>query len=215
MDARIEKTMEALRRNRMEAEYAATPEEAAARVMELIPEGAKVGMGGSETVKALGLLEKVPTKASVLYNPFRAPAEMAEEMHMLGKHADVFLMSSNAVIEDGRLYNVDGNSNRTSALLHGPKKVIVIAGINKLVPDLDSAVLRVKTICAPKNAIRKNVETYCLYKGHCLSIDQGRGCEMGAGCTAPLRMCCNHVLSAWQRVPGRIHVILVGAELGF
>ena len=121
------------------------------------------------------------------------------------------MTSSNAVTERGELYNVDGNSNRIAAIAFGPSRVIMVVGINKIVPDLDAAIRRVKTIAAPKNTQRLSCKTYCEAAGKCAGLDG----DLCAGCASDARICCNYLVSAKQREPGRIHVIFVGEELGY
>ena len=111
----------------------------------------------------------------------------------------------------GELYNVDGNCNRITAIAYGPKKVILVVGINKIVPDLDAAIRRVKTIAAPLNTKRLGCNTYCHETGVCMGLEG----SMTDGCSGPGRICCNYLISAQQRHPDRIHVILVGEPLGF
>ena len=113
---------------------------------------------------------------------------------------------------NGELFNVDGNSNRVAALCFGPASVIVVVGCNKIVPTLHDAIRRVKQIAAPENAVRLHCRTYCASAGHCQGLDSD---EMTAGCGSEGRICCNYVVSAHQRVPGRIKVILVGEPLGY
>ena len=117
--------------------------------------------------------------------------------------ADWYLASSNAVTEKGELFNVDGNSNRVAAITFGPKNVLLIVGCNKIVPDLAAAQARVKTIAAPANTIRLNCKTPCAVTGQC------------ADCHSPARVCCTTTIHQFQRVKGRIKVLLVGEPLGF
>ena len=116
--------------------------------------------------------------------------------------------------ERGELYNVDGNSNRVAAILYGPKSVIVVAGCNKIVPDLAAAVRRVKAKAAPENCTRLSCETFCRKTGECVSLRQ-ESSEMPEGCRSEARICCNYVVSAYQRQQGRIKVVLVGEPLGY
>ena len=117
--------------------------------------------------------------------------------------SDVYFMSSNAITENGELYNVDGNGNRVAALTWGPKSVIIVAGYNKIVKDLDEAAERVKDIAAPANATRLGCDTPCTKVGHCMN------------CASQRRICATTVICARQRVQNRIKVILVGEELGY
>ena len=133
-----------------------------------------------------------------------------EEVFRRAFFADYYVCSSNAVTETGELYNVDGKGNRVACLCYGPTNVIVIVGRNKIVHSLDDAVRRVKTIAAPANVRRVGVDTYCQSKGICNGID---GC-MTDGCRGE-RICSSFVVSGFQRVRGRINVILVNEELGY
>ena len=125
--------------------------------------------------------------------------------------ADAYLSSVNAVTLNGELYNVDGNSNRVAAICYGPRSVILVAGVNKIVKDIDAAVTRVKRCAAPANAARLGCDTYCAKTGACMGL---RG-DMASGCKTSARICCSYVVSAYQREKGRIKVILVGEELGY
>ena len=124
--------------------------------------------------------------------------------------SDVFLTGTNAVTEHGELYNVDGNGNRVAAMLFGPKKVLVFAGCNKIVRDIDDAAKRVKSCATPANAMRLNLDTPCTH-GACPGTDG----ELCAGCCSENRICAMYTVLARQRVKGRIHVILIGEEVGY
>ena len=128
--------------------------------------------------------------------------------------ADVFICSANAITQQGELYNVDGNGNRVSAMIFGPKSVIVVAGVNKIVPDLSAAVQRVKAIAAPQNAKRLGCQTPCAKTGQCLALQQGKT-GLCSGCSAPQRICSSYTVLGWQQQKGRIKVILCGEELGY
>ncbi|MBR0141001.1 MAG: LUD domain-containing protein, partial [Ruminococcus sp.] len=128
--------------------------------------------------------------------------------------ADVFISSANAITEHGVVYNVDGNSNRIAAIAFGPKSVIIIAGYNKIVANLEEAEIRVKKEAAPPNCVRLNCDTYCAEKGECVSMNKS-GRQIYDGCGGDGRICCNYLISAHQRHKGRIKVIIVGEELGY
>lgn len=213
MNETAQKVIDALRKNRMLAEYVPTKEEVVPLIKALIPVGCSVANGGSRTLEETGVTELLRSGNYVFYdrnNPALSPDEKAE-MTAKGATADVYLCSSNAITEQGELYNVDGFSNRVAAIANGPKKVIMVVGINKIVPDLDAAVRRVKTIAAPLNTKRLNCDTYCQKTGVCMGLEGG----MTDGCHSPARICCSYLVSAQQRVANRIHVILVGESLGF
>lgn len=189
----------------MEAFYCDTKEEATALAMDLMKDGGNVGMGGSETIKEIGLLDTLKTSdtlhfidRSLVKTPEEKKAIFLETMA-----ADYFLMSSNAITIDGELVNIDGNANRLACLLHGPDQVIVIAGMNKVVDDVDAGIQRIGTHAAPPNAARLGTRTSCAVTGHCTDC-QSEDC-----------MCCQVVVTRRSRHEGRIKVILVGEELGF
>lgn len=211
----IEKTINNLKRNNMLSFYCETKEEALAKVMEFINEGDTVTNGGSETLKQVGVIDAV--KNGNFNYVDRSAAETREEAEELMREAyfaDVYLTSSNAVTQHGELYNVDGNSNRVSAILYGPKSVVVVCGFNKIVKNFDEAVYRVKTKAAPPNTKRLHTGAYCEANGECLSCGSD-GSFMCDGCRGDGRICCNYVVCAQQRHKERIKVIIVGEELGY
>lgn len=209
----IRSVMENLEKNRIAVEYLEKKEDVLSRIRELIPAGSIVASGGSSTLNETGVIELLKS-GDYTYLDRMAPdltPEQRQEMAIKGNTADYYLCSSNAITEAGELYNVDGNCNRIAAIAFGPKSVIMVVGINKIVPDLDAAIRRVKTIAAPLNTKRLNCDTYCRTAGVCMGVDGA----MTDGCHSPARICCNYLISAQQRVPNRIRVILVGESLGF
>lgn len=213
MNETVQKVMESLHKNRMLASYVSAKEDVVSLVKSLIPMSSSVATGGSRTLDETGIIDLLRSGDYIFYdrsNPALTPEEKGE-MTAKGATADVYLCSSNAVTEDGVLYNVDGFSNRVAAIANGPKKVIMVVGVNKIVPDLDAAVRRVKTVAAPLNTKRLNCDTYCLKTGVCMGVNG----PMTDGCHSPARICCSYLVSAQQRVENRIHVILVGESLGF
>ena len=117
--------------------------------------------------------------------------------------ADVFLASCNAITNDGVLVNIDGNANRVSAIAQGPKKVILIVGMNKVCGDVDGALKRARNVAAPINAQRFGLSTPCAKTGACFD------------CKSPDTICCQFLITRFSRHAGRIHVILVNDSLGF
>ena len=211
----INHTMERLKKNNMEAYFVEKKEDVLPLFRELVKEGDTVTHGGSETIKECGLIEELNSgRYNYLDRSKCASIEEAEKLYRESYFADVYLASSNAVTESGLLYNVDGNSNRVSAILYGPKSVIMICGYNKIVRDLDEATYRVKKVAAPKNTKRLNCDTYCKEAGECLAIGKDAS-FMCDGCRTEGRICCNYVISAKQRHKDRIKVILVGEKLGY
>lgn len=213
MNEIITLVMDRLRKNRMATDYVATKEEAVNLVKQLIPEGSKVACGGSVSLAESGVIDLLKSGNYTYFDRSdpNATPEQREIATRAGATADVYLCSSNAVTHNGELYNVDGNCNRISSIAYGPQKVIMVVGINKIVPDLEAAIHRVKTIAAPKNSKRLHCDTYCYNTGVCFGVDG----KMTDGCASPSRICCNYLISAYQRHPDRIHVILVGESLGY
>lgn len=208
---RLERTVKALQANRMDACWVRTKEEALARVAEMIPADATATAGGSMTLAECGITDWLQAGHCKYLDRTAVPKEEVPAVYRAAFSADVYLMSSNAVTESGELYNVDGNGNRVAALIYGPDSVIVVAGANKLVPDIPAAVRRVKSLAAPVNAARLSQDTPCVKCGTCAGL---RG-DLAAGCRSDQRICCSYVVSGYQRVPGRIKVILVAETLGY
>ncbi len=213
MSYNIQELMLALEKNNMKPYYAETKEEAYKIVETLIPEGATVTHGGSESIKECGIIPLLKSgKYTYLDRSAATTPEETAEIYAQSAKADVYFTSANAITKDGILYNVDGNSNRVSAIAFGPKSVICVVGVNKIVDTLQDAVERVRAIAAPKNTVRLNCPTYCKEKGHCV---KGPDAPMGEGCDSPGRICCNFLVSAQQRHKDRIKVIIVNENLGY
>ena len=213
MDNHIQQTIENLRKNGIVVEYVNSKEDVVPLVKTMLTKGCTIATGGSKSLAETGVIDLISSDAYRFLdrmNPELTP-EQRQQITMDGGQADVYLCSSNAITEQGELYNVDGNCNRISAIAFGPKRVIMVVGVNKIVPDLDAAIKRVKTIAAPLNTKRLNCDTYCNKSGVCMGLSG----SMTDGCHSPARICCNYLISAQQRIPNRINVILVGESLGF
>lgn len=216
LKARIDKTMDNLRRNKMEPYFCETSAEARELVKTLIKEGDTISSGGSVTLKQTGIYDIITSGAYNYLDRSRegiTPEEI-EEVYRKTFCADAFFTSTNALTENGELYNVDGNSNRVAAILYGPKSVIVVCGVNKLVKDINEAAYRVKTKAAPPNTVRLNKGTYCAKAGQCVSLNK-EAPELCDGCHSDGRICCNFVICAQQRHINRIKVIIINEELGY
>lgn len=193
-----------LAKRNMEGFYCATKEEAVEKVKELVEKGSSVTWGGSVTLSESGVMELLKNGDYDVLD--RSTAKTPKEQRALYQKsvgADYFFMSTNAITLDGELVNIDGNGNRVACLIHGPKYVIVIAGVNKIVPDIESAVPRIRNVSSPANAARLHPNTPCEMTGMC------------GDCQSPGGMCCEIVVTRRSRHEGRIKVILVGEELGF
>lgn len=212
----IKKTIENLRLNNMEAYYCETSAQAKEKVADLL-EGCKtVASGGSVTLSQIKVTDYITSGKFDFIDRNKKDATAEEKREIIARTsvADAYLMSSNAVTENGELYNVDGNSNRVSALLYGPSSVIIVVGVNKIVKNLDEAIRRVKVCAAPKNTVRLGCETPCSKTGECVSLLKENP-EMSQGCKCNARICCNYVVCAQQRHKNRIKVIIVNEELGY
>ena len=196
-----QKVIKGLASRNMTGYYAATKEEALKQALELIPEGSSVTMGGCVSAAEIGLVQAVQEGN---YNFIdRTKAENPREAMLQAYDADVYLASANGMTEDGIIVNIDGNSNRVSAIAFGPKKVIFIVGMNKICSDLDSATKRARSVAATINTQRFGLTTPCTQTGAC------------ADCKSPDTICCQFLTTRYSRHEGRIHVILVNDNLGF
>lgn len=195
--------VKAMKKRQFDAYYCSTAEEAVEKVLELIPEGDVVSWGGVATVDQLGIKDRLRQRNQPLID--RDTAKTPDErMDMLRQAltCDTFLMSSNAISEDGQLVNIDGMGNRVAAMCYGPRQVVVIAGMNKVLGTLDDAIARARNIAAPANAQRFGLKTPCGLTGQC------------GDCTSPDCICSYVVVTRNSMVHERIKVILVGEDLG-
>ncbi len=196
-----QKVIKGLESRNMTGYYAASKEEAVKKALELIPEGSSVTMGGAMSAHEVGLVDVLKNGN---YNFIDRDAYEDKRAAMLMAYdADVFLASANAMTEDGVIVNIDGNSNRVSAIAQGPKKVVFIVGMNKICDDVDGAMKRARNVAAPINAQRFGLSTPCSKTGSCMN------------CKSPDTICCQILITRFSRHAGRIHVILVNDNLGF
>lgn len=216
MDKRVEKTIKNLENNNMKVFYCENSAEALEAVKKLLPNGCTVSHGGSETIKQVGIIDLLNSGSyNYLDRSKCTTPDETEQIYRQSFSADVYVTSSNAITENGELYNVDGNSNRIACIAYGPESVIVVAGVNKIVENIDKAVERVKTICAPLNVQRLKIGTYCKEKGSCVSLLHNDDPFICDGCHSDTRICCNYLISARQRKKNRIKVVLINEELGY
>lgn len=188
----------------MEAYYCKTGQEAKEKALSLIPDGSVVSWGGSQTLVEIDLLNALKDRTLELIDRSLAKTnEEIREAYIKAFDVDYYLMSSNAITLDGKLVNIDGNGNRLAALIYGPKNVIVIVGMNKVVEDEEAAIWRIRNIATPQNAIRLGYKPPCSENGRCYDC-QDTDC-----------LCCQIVTTRRSRQPKRIKVILVGESLGY
>lgn len=203
-DLLAEQVIKNLKSRQMEGHYVQTKEEALALALELIPEGSSISWGGSMSIKTIGLPEALHKgNYKVLDRDLCAtPEEKAEMMHQ-ALNCDYFLASCNAISEDGILVNIDGNANRVAAFAFGPKNVLLIVGMNKVVKSEEDAMSRARNEAAPINAQRFGLDTPCSKNGMCYD------------CKSPDCICCQILITRYSRSAKRIKVILVDENLGF
>lgn len=197
------RTAEALNKRHFEAYYCSTAAEAVEKVLELTPKTDVVSWGGAMTVDELGIKQRMAQEGYTLLD--RDTAQTPEEKQTIMRQAltcGTFLMSSNAISKDGQLVNIDGNGNRVAAMCFGPRQVVVVAGMNKVLGTLDGAVARARNVAAPANAQRFGVKTPCGLTGQC------------GDCTSPDCICSKLVITRFCMPERRIKVVLVGEDLG-
>ncbi|MFC1978243.1 lactate utilization protein [Chloroflexota bacterium] len=198
------KVIDSLEKNNMTGIYTKTKEEAVEKALSLIPKGSKIGHGGSLTLRQIGIPDAL-RKGDFHFIDRRQPGLSEDEIEKLRRESllsDVFLMSTNALTMDGKLVNIDGIGNRVAALSYGPSKVIIIAGTNKIVPDQEAAMQRVKNYVAPIHARRRDHTLPCVKTGTCVD------------CRVAERSCNVVTTIEHQRQKDRITVIICGEELG-
>lgn len=202
---RMERTAQALNKNGFFATCVDNKEEALELVEEMLTDGSSVAVGGSMTLFEVGVTELLSSGRYEYFDRY-APGlttEQRREVFLKSFDCDFFFCSSNAVTEEGELYNVDGTGNRVAAMLYGPRNVVVIAGWNKIVKDIAAADQRVREHAAPANCIRLGRNTPCAKTGVCMD------------CKSEQRICADKVIMSKQIIPERVKVILVAEELGY
>ena len=200
-DLLAQKVIKGLQSRNMTGYYVQTKEEALKLALSLIPEGSTVTMGGGMSVHETGLVKALKEGN---YNYIdREEAQDRRAAMLKAYDADFFLSSTNAITEDGVLVNIDGNANRVSAIAYGPKKVLMIVGMNKVCPDVDTAMKRARNVAAPINNQRFSSNNPCVKTGAC------------ANCKSPDTICCQFLVTRYSKHTDRIHVILVNDDLGF
>ena len=196
-----QKVIKGLESRNMKGFYAASKEEALKLALSMIPEGSTITMGGGMSVHEIGLVDALKEGNYEFID--RDDYASRRAASLLAYDADVYLASTNAMTEDGVLVNIDGAANRVSALAFGPKKVIMIVGMNKVCDDVDGAMKRARNVAAPINAQRFGLNTPCSQTGAC------------ANCKSPDTICCQFLITRFSREKDRINVILVNDDLGF
>lgn len=195
--------IEKIEKRNMCGYYCATKEECAELVLSLIKEGSSVTWGGSMSLKDCNIPEKLRERGDCTVIDRAEYGDRMQEYYIKAFTADCYLMGTNAITLDGELMNIDGNGNRVASLIFGPSKVIVLAGMNKVVSDIDEAYMRIRNMASPPNTIRLEKNTPCAATGKC------------GDCMSPDCICNQIVVTRRSREKERIHVVLVGESIGF
>lgn len=204
-EKRINKTIEALKANNMNGYLVNSRDELIEKIKELTKEGDSVATGGSMSLFETGVIEHLRCGRYEFLDRYKEglTADEIKNIYRAAFSSDVYFTSANAITEEGEIYNVDGNGNRVAAMLYGPDKVIIVAGFNKIVSDLEEAIERNRKIAAPTNAKRLNRKTPCSVTGSCMD------------CKSPEKICREYTLIRSQGNPDRIHIIFLNEDLGY
>lgn len=198
------KVIKNLARRNIEAFYCPTAREAVEKVLEMIPQGSSITWGGSMSIRDIGIPAALADAGKYeVYDRDKAPDRAAAtEIYLKAFTCDYYLSSANAITEDGVIVNIDGTGNRVAAITFGPRNVIFVIGMNKLTQDTDSALARARSLAAPVNTARFDIQTPCKLDGvchNCLSDD----------------CICNYIHYLRHSPKGKHKVILVGESIGY
>jgi hypothetical protein len=205
VEEKARRTIEKLEAHEFRAVYVKSKEKAVEEIWKHITPKFKVGVGGSVTIRELGILEQLEAKGNTLYDHWK-PGLSKEDSLTIRKSqmtSDIFLSSVNAITMNGELVNIDGGGNRVTGTIFGPGKVVLVAGYNKIVEDVQEAIKRIKNVAAPLNARRLNIDVPCAKLGRCVD------------CNSPNRICRVVVIHERKPALADILIILVGEELGY
>lgn len=196
--------IENFKKRQIEGYYCADRILAVQKALELIPKGVTVSLGGAMTLIETGLMDAIQNGEYRVINREQT-TNLDEQRKIYGDIccSDFFLMSTNAVTIDGELINIDGRGNRVAFLCYGPQNVLILAGMNKIVTDIETGLKRARDVAAPPNAIRLDRKTPCAITGKC------------EDCYSPECMCSQLVVTRRSGIPNRIKVILIGEVLGY
>lgn len=205
MEKRIDRTIKNLNRRNMGGFFVKDKNELIMLLKKLIDDNSTVGVGDSMTLFETGVIDFLRKGDYVFLDKYRdgITSEEKKEIYLKNFSANTFMCSTNALTEDGELYNIDGNGSRVAPMLYGPKEVILVAGINKIVKDIEEAEKRVRNYAAPIDAKRLNKDTPCTTLGYCVD------------CKSPNRICNDFTIIRGQFIKNRIKVIIVGEQLGY
>lgn len=202
---KINNLIKTLQKNNINGYMVESKEELISQIEAIVEKDSVVSVGGSMTLFELGIIDYLRKGRYEFLDRYKdglSPADI-EDIYRKSFFADAYFTSTNAITEEGELYNVDGTGNRVAAMLYGPKKVIFIVGTNKIVQNMDEAIKRVREIAAPLNTKRLNRKTPCVKVGHCMD------------CNSPERICNEYTVIKRQRDKNRMHVIFINENTGY
>ena len=204
-EKKIEKTINNLKKNNISGYYAKDNDELINIIKDIAKEGEVVSVGGSMSLFESKVIELLRSGRYEFLDRYKKnlTQEDIKEIYRKSFFADTYFASANAITEDGKIFNVDGNGNRVAAILYGPDKVVLIVGVNKIVKNIEQAVARNRAISGPANAKRLNLSTPCIKTGQCME------------CNIEDRICCEYTVIKRQKNPKRMHVIFINDTLGF
>ena len=205
IEKQVERTIKNLNSRNMEGYYVNNREQLFQKLKEFIAEGSTVGVGDSMTLFETNIIDFLRDGSFNFLDKYEEKLTKDEkrEIYIKNFSADTFICSTNAITESGELYNIDGNGSRVAPMIYGPKQVIIITGINKIVKNLEEAEIRVRQYAAPVDAKRLNKDTPCTKLGYCID------------CKSPNRICNDFVIIKGQFIKGRIKVVIVREVLGY
>lgn len=204
-EKQAETIIKQLAKRQMKGYYCPTKEDAVNTAMSLIAADTTIAFGGSMSLSESGVMDalKARTDIRLLDRSSAKTPEDVRQVYLDSFGADTYFMSTNAITLDGQLVNIDGNGNRVAALIYGPTQVVLIVGMNKVVPTVEDAVRRVRNTATPPNCLRLNINTPCAATGVC------------ADCLSENCICNQIVITRHSKTADRIKVLLVGEELGY
>ncbi len=204
-DEKLDQVVRALKRRDFEAVWVPDRQRAREIILERIGPADRVGVGGSMTIRELRVLDTLRDQGHTVYDHWipDAPKEEILKIRKLQMQSDVFLSGVNALVTDGRIVNIDGIGNRVASMIFGPGRVILVAGVNKVVETLDAAFYRIKNVATPPNARRLSIPTPCAKTGRCMD------------CSSPRRICRAVTILEWRPMLTPTLVIVVNESLGF
>lgn len=205
LEKQVERTINNLRKKNMEGYFIKDEDELKELLQELITGDSVVGVGDSMTLFQTGVIDFLRSGNYTFLDKYKEniTSEDKKKIYIENFSADTFLCSTNALTEEGELYNIDGNGSRVAPMLYGPKQVIIVTGINKIVKDIEAAEKRVRNYAAPIDAKRLGKNTPCTTLGYCVD------------CKSPERICNDFTIIRGQFIKGRIKVIILGKSLGY